>query len=159
MSPEYLAGFVDGEGCIDAQRMYPQTGGGRRIFYCRPRLRVAQATPGIYFLQLLQRNFGGNLTYREGKGNQQSSASWEFLDKAGLARFLSEIEPYMFVKREQARLVLWWLDSGMSGRQTRQGYPRMEEARMAFADELKLMKLDPQRLSEVAVSRIEALVR
>ena len=32
MSPEYLAGFFDGEGCIDCQYMYPQQ--ARNVFTC-----------------------------------------------------------------------------------------------------------------------------
>lgn len=158
MSPEYLAGFFDGEGCIDAQRMYPKQD-GRRRFYCRPRVRVAMADSGALAIQLLHQTYGGHLLTRKPQNNrQQASISWELLGKEDILRILGVMTPHLVLKREQAKLAMWWL-SNMSGRQTKQGYPKMEEARHLFADELKLMKLDPQRLSEEAVSQIEALMR
>ena len=155
---EYLAGFFDGEGCIDVQRMYPRVS-GRKRFYCRPRVRLALSKPGLFLLDMLQAEYGGSISYRNPTAlNQQVSASWEFLDKVGIQKFLCELLPHLHIKREQAKFALWWFDN-MSGRQSKQGYDRVEEARKLFADELKLMKLDPQRLSEEAASRVWALMR
>lgn len=158
MSPEYLAGFFDGEGCIDCQRMYPKE--GRSRFYVRPRVRVAQAQSGRVVLDELQKQFGGLILERKSKKeNWQPSASWEFLDKDGLRTMLTLMLPHLIIKREQAKLVLWWLENA-SGRHGRNGQrPEIETARMLFADELKAMKLDPQRLSERAVAAIEPLMR
>lgn len=158
MSPEYLAGFFDGEGCIDCQRMYPGT--GRSRFYVRPRVRVAQANSGRVVLEELQRQFGGNITNRKAiNERQQASASWEFLDKQGIITMLTSMLPHLILKREQAKLAIWWLENA-SGRQGRNGeQPKLEAARKLFSEELKAMKLDPQRLSERAVTAIESLMR
>lgn len=158
MSPSYLAGFFDGEGCIDAQRMYPKQD-GRRRFYCRPRVRVAMANSGRLAVEMLQAQYGGHLVERKSQNpRQQPSVSWELLNKEDILRILEVMTPHLVLKREQAKLAKWWLLNA-SGRQTSQGYPRLEDARRLFADELKLMKLDPQRLSEEAAARIELLMR
>lgn len=72
---------------------------------------------------------------------------------------LGTILPHLILKAEQAKLALWWLDN-MSGRQSKQvGSAGIEQAREAFARELKAMKMDPQRLSERAASEISELMR
>lgn len=158
MSPEYLAGFFDGEGCIDCQRMYPTQ--GRARFYVRPRVRIAQANSGRMVLEALHQEFGGSILERKSqKPTQQASASWEFLDKEGIRALLVTMLPYLTIKREQAKLVVWWLENA-SGRYGGRGIrPNIEAARKLFADELKAMKRDPQRLSERAVEAIIPLMR
>lgn len=72
---------------------------------------------------------------------------------------LAYILPYLILKAEQAKLVLWWLDN-MSGRNNRSiGSAGIGQAREALGEELRAMKLDPQRLSERAERRITALMR
>lgn len=159
MTPEYLAGLFDGEGCIDVQRMYPKQGikGG---LYVRPRMRMCMANSTLYFGKLLHAQFGGHLTARKSTApNQQSSWSLEWLSQADMRLLLGYILPSLILKAEQAKLVLWWLDTA-SGHQHRQpGFAGMEQARVAFVEELRAMKLDPQRLSERAAHRIGALMR
>lgn len=158
MSPEYLAGFFDGEGCIDTQRMYPNTT-GRKRFYCRPRVRVAMADSGRSVIDVLRREYGGHLTSRKPQNaRQQPSVSWELLNKEDILRVLGIMIPHLILKREQAKLAVWWYENA-SGRHSNSGYPGIEAARHLFAEELKLMKLDPQRLSEEAAARIGALMR
>lgn len=158
MSPEYLAGFFDGEGCIDCQRMYPKQNPG--ILYVRPRIRVAQVETARLVLDLLQKEYGGFIYRREHKKeNQNPSVSWEILDKVGMIKLIYAMLPHLIVKKEQAKLVLWWLDNA-SGRYSGKGHrPDMTQARQLFSDELKAMKSDPQRLSERAVAAIEPLMR
>lgn len=158
MSPEYLAGLFDGEGCIDVQRMYPQAGKGR--LYVRPRVRLCMADNARGFGDLLHRKFGGHILSRKaGAKSQQDSWSLEWLSKKDMQRLLGLILPYLILKAEQAKLVLWWLDNA-SGRQTKEaGFAGMEKARAAFVEELRAMKTDPQRLSERAAARIASLMR
>jgi hypothetical protein len=164
MNPEYLAGLFDGEGCIDVQRMYPKT--GRNRLYVRPRVRMCMADNARSLAQMLHATFGGHLASRKaGKRNQQNSWSLEWLSNDEIRRILGLILPHLILKAEQARLVFWWLDNA-SGRQvknTRFGqnayFAGMEQARAAFAEELRAMKMDPQRLSERAVQRISVLMR
>ena len=158
MSPEYLAGFFDGEGCIDVQISYPAAGQSR--FYCRPRIRIAQAQSGRVVIDCPHQRFGGTLLERKaGNDRQQPSISWELLGKEGMVPMLELLIPYLILKREQAKLALWWLNN-MSGRQGKNGTNlKLEAARRSFAEELQMMKRDPQRLSEAAVARIEQLMR
>ncbi len=156
MSPEYLAGIFDGEGCIDVQRMYPQSGKGR--LYVRPRMRMCMANSSIGLAHLLHTKFGGHLAHRKaGKTSQQDSWSLEWLSGAEMHRILNLILPHLILKAEQARLILWWLDNA-SGRQ-RSKVAGMEQAREAFVLELRAMKADPQRLSERAAEHIASLMR
>jgi len=151
MDIQYLAGFFDGEGCIDNQVMYPANAKGK--LYVRPRLRVAQSNTGAVILHKLQETYGGHLSQRKPQNaNQQASTSWEILDKAGITRMLEQLAPLLIIKKEQAILALWWLRN-CTGRHI------PEQARMAYNDELKRMKRDLQRLSEEAIADIERLMR
>lgn len=157
MSPEYLAGLFDGEGCIDVQRMYPKAGQGR--LYVRPRVRLCMTDAVLFLGERLHQEFGGHLTRRKATSSTQNSSwSLEWLSKVDIVRLLNTVLPHLILKAEQAKLALWWLEHA-SGRQTKAGYVGMEQARAAFADELRAMKLDPQRLSERAEQRIAALMR
>lgn len=158
MSPEYLAGFFDGEGCIDVQRMYPKEGQGR--LYVRPRVRVSQTATCRFIIDELHKRYGGSVSHRKhGAGNQRDSISWEFLDRKGMVKLLSEIIPHLVIKREQAKLAVWWLENA-SGRHGRNGArPKLESARQLFMDELKAMKLDPNRSSEAAISTITYMLK
>lgn len=157
MSPEYLAGFFDGEGCIDVQRMYPKEGQGR--LYVRPRVRVAQTASCRVVLDELQKQFGGRLsTRKQSIPTQRASVSWEFLDREGMQVMLEIMLPHLVIKREQAKLALWWLQNA-SGRHGANGRrPQLEEARRVFMEELKTMKLDPFRSSDAAIQVIRPLL-
>lgn len=160
MTPEYLAGFFDGEGCIDCQHMYPKQAQG--VFYVRPRLRIALANVGLEVLEKLKSKYGGSLHSRNHSKSHvkwTDATSWEVCSKDSIRSVLGDITPHLIIKREQAKLVMWWLDNA-SGRYGGRGFrPQMTEARKMFAEELKLMKQDPQRLSEGAVAAIESLMR
>jgi len=157
MTPEYLAGLFDGEGCIDVQRMYPKA--GRNRLYVRPRVRMCMTDSARPLMQMLRDRFGGHLVSRKaGKANQQNSWSLEWLNGDDMRRLLNLILPHLILKAEQAKLALWWLDNA-SGRYTTAGYVGMEQARAAFAEEMHAMKVDPQRLSERAAKRIASLMR
>jgi len=160
MTPEYLAGLFDGEGCIDVQKMYPSAGVPGRL-YVRPRLRMAMAANAKPLLDSLQKRFGGHMGFRASQNaNQQNSYSLEWLSQDDMLAILDTIEPHLILKLEQARLVRWWLDN-LSGKQRRQrGYDGIDQARRVFSEHLSAMKSDPQRLSERAVYCIkQALMR
>ena len=157
MTPQYLAGLFDGEGCIDVQRMYPNKSNKR--LYVRPRMRMSMSVAAEDLGKLLHKRFGGHMSYRKPQ-NANQSASWslEWLSRKDMLALLDTIQPYLILKAEQAKLIRWWL-ANASGRQTKAGYVGMEKARAAFAEELSAMKRDPQRLSERAESRIMILMR
>ena len=158
MGPEYLAGFFDGEGCIDVQRNYPK--GREGCLYVRPRVRLALADSCKFILLDFQQRYGGHILHRAAvNSKQQSSTSWELLAKAEMGRMLQFMLPHLVIKKSQAELVLWWLENASgrySGRGAGAGVP---EARQYFVDELKRMKLDPLRASHVAVQHLSELLR
>ena len=140
ISWKYLAGFIDGEGCIDVQ----VTNG----VYVRPRLRLGMAKNAIALLGLIQNSLGGNFEHRESKNPNWQDAvtlSWSGYNKA--CPVLRNVVNHLFLKREQARFCLW-METNIKGKQV------STEVRDAIREELKLMKRDPHRLSEKAQERI-----
>jgi hypothetical protein len=159
MTPEYLAGLFDGEGCIDVQTLYPSAPSAKGKLYLRPRVRMCMSDNTLYMMQLLHTAFGGHLVRRKSTSpTQQASWSLEWLNQKAMKKLLNTILPHLILKREQAKLVLWWLDNA-SGRQSNNGFPGMEQARYAFKNEMQAMKRDPQRLSERAAKHIASLMR
>lgn len=144
LSWKYIAGLIDGEGCIDVHV--------NRGVYIRPRVRICLSAPSKFVLDCLQANHGGYLYHRPGKGDWQDSWSWELQGYRDCGFFLRNIVNHLYIKQEQVRLVLW-METNVKGK------PVGTEARDLIRAELKAMKRDPHRLSEVAQKRIcEAIV-
>ena len=156
LSWKYLAGLTDGEGCVDFQ-IHTKKGG--RI-YMVPRLRIAMSDNSLFVLEMIKANHGGNiwaskLSHRN--PNWQDASYWQIQGKK-MRAFLQNIIKHMYIKKEQAKFALWWVDNVMGKElnnclQTVEGNIIKQFAR----DELKAMKVDPQRLSEVAVKKLRAL--
>ena len=147
LSWKYLAGLIDGEGCIDVQ----VTKVGDK-HYVRPRVRVGMANNALFLLEMMHNSFGGYLSARESKNpNWQSSTCWELVGYKRSCMFLRNIVNSLILKKEQARFCLW-METNVKGKQV------STEVRDAIREELKLMKRDPHRLSEKAQERILALM-
>ena len=143
LSWKYLAGLVDGEGCIDVQVTKVND-----KHYVRPRVRIAMANNARYLLEMIHNSNGGCLCNRESKNEKwQSSTSWELVGYSKVCMFLRNIVNSLFLKKEQARFCLW-LETNVKGKQV------STEVRDVIREELKLMKRDPHRLSERAQDRI-----
>jgi hypothetical protein len=144
VSWKYLAGLIDGEGCIDVQ----VTNG----HYVRPRLRIGMANSALALLGLIQNSSGGHLEKRTvDNPNWQDSTTLSWVGYRQACPVLRNIVNHLFLKREQARLCLW-METNIKGKQV------STEVRDAIREELKLMKRDPHRLSEKAQERIQALL-
>ena len=140
LSWKYIAGLIDGEGCLDVQI----TNG----IYVRPRVRIGMTKSSEMLLQMLVTNHGGSLIYRESKNpNWQDSVSWELCGYSVVCPFLRNIANHLYIKHEQAKLLLW-MENNLKGKQV------ADEARQLVVDELKAMKRDPHRLSEKAQVQI-----
>jgi len=163
LSWKYIAGLVDGEGCIDFQlikKPYDRQDGTRSVeTYILPRLRVAMTGEALPLLEILHANHGGSLVARKKPQNPawSQSYSWE-LTNGKVRPVLQNIVNHLLVKREQARFCIWVLDN-LRGKQSKQkGYENLSAARTCARDELKAMKRDPQRLSERAVSEVMNII-
>lgn len=155
LSIRYLAGLMDGEGCIDFQKGTDTSFG----LYIRPRIRITMVVGAKELLENVQNNFGGYLEHRKGKGTFSDSYTWIIAGKDHTLKFLKLIQKYLLIKRQQALFAIWWLEN-MSGRQKKSdGYQKISKIRQFAYDEMKRLKKDPQRLSERAVRTINELMR
>lgn len=144
VSWKYLAGLIDGEGCIDVQ----VTKIGDK-FYIRPRLRINMADVAKELLEMCQLNFGGHLCKREyeAKPLWSNATSWELAGYKQSCPVLRNIVNHLILKREQARFCLW-METNLKGKHI--GQEAVDKCR----EVLKLMKRDPHRLSESAQEEI-----
>jgi hypothetical protein len=153
LSVRYLAGLVDGEGCIDFQRGFNK---GVGQLYIRPRVRITMVD-GLHLLPNIQNNFGGHCRINDrsnGNENWQPATTWSISSKHEVQKFLSAIVNHLIIKKEQAKFALWYLNRLQGIHKRSKGSSRITEARNLVYEEIKLMKRDPQRLSERAAKRI-----
>jgi len=143
VSWKYLAGLIDGEGCIDLA-----TTKVNDQFYVQPRLRIALTNSSRFLLEMNQLNFGGHLEDRKSKVvNHQDSTSWVISGYKQSCPVLRNVVNHLILKKEQARLCLW-METNLKGTKLQQ------DVLDVVREELKLMKRDPHRLSEQAQDRI-----
>jgi len=97
ISIEYLAGFVDGEGCIDRCGW----GGNRDI----PRLRISQVY-GDKLMEAIESQYGGTLSRKKKRNNiKRDYYTWTITGKAATT-LLKQLLPYLWVKKDKALEVL-----------------------------------------------------
>ena len=149
---KYIAGLVDGEGCIDMQAsVHPRDG----VLYCRPRFRMSlSGKSGEEMIPQFIANFGGNFDSKDRKfdnPNWLPVFTWCLTGKVAMRKFLQNIVNHTVIKKEQIKFAIWWLDN-MWGK-----HVALEVKRFGI-NELKAMKRDPHRLSERAVSEIQKLI-
>ncbi len=98
----YLAGIIDGEGCIRIKRSKPYkhlTGRTNMAYHCSISVRMVDA-PAIQFL----RDTLGGWTWHEDSavpGKRRDMYAWQSTD-ADAERILRELLPYLRVKRANA---------------------------------------------------------
>jgi hypothetical protein len=147
VSWKYLAGLIDGEGCIDLA-----TTKVAGQFYIQPRMRIGMADIAAFLLKDCCTIFGGYLEHRESKNDAwQSSTTWTVSGYKQACSLLRNVVNHLILKKEQVRLCLW-METNLKG-------TRLEQDVLdAVREEFKLMKRDPHRLSETAQERILRLL-
>lgn len=95
MNIDYLAGLVDGEGCI---RLHPSNRGEYRKYY--PRLQVTNTYKPL--LELLVSTYGGAISGpKRSKISQKDTYDWRITgDKA--RKLLQDLIPLLIIKKEKA---------------------------------------------------------
>ena len=94
---EYLAGFFDGDGCVQVKKASRTC--------C---LQVGQSIDGVAVLMRMQRAFGGSIRrLRDGKGLRKPVLEWA-LHGAGARSAASLLAPHSIVKRRQLDIILDW---------------------------------------------------
>jgi hypothetical protein len=150
LSWKYVAGLIDGEGCISFDRHHTSDPRYAYKAYMRVRLRVCLAANAKFLIDILHANFGGHISYRKKSGNNpnwQDSYEWSIAGYERVCPFLRNIVNHLLIKREQARLVLWVETHLKGSRSDQRVYDVIHE-------ESAVMKRDPHRLSETAQTRI-----
>lgn len=105
LSNQYIAGFFDGEGCVDVFHGHSQE---RRR---RPRIRISQRQSHV--LKEIVRSLGfGRVT------KSRSTFQWGVKSKRDIIKFVKSILPYSIVKKPQLEIALEfckWIQSNPTG--------------------------------------------
>jgi hypothetical protein len=141
---KYLAGFIDGEGCIDVRI--------DRQMYVSPRLRITQAIVGREIIESCVNSYGGSLKEEKSNNpNWSDKVTWYLCGYRLVCPVLRNVVNHLILKKEQARLLLW-METEVKGKHV------STEVRDAIRKELTLMKSDAHRLSEKAQDSILAML-
>lgn len=136
---KYLAGLIDGEGCINIVA-------NKKTL--RPRLFVKLAEPGAFVLDYIQNTYGGHIYKKVSTNpNWQDVYSWELTGWSKVCYALRQLKNFLHIKRNQAELVLK-LENLVRGKNL------TEDVIEVAKQELKLMKKDSHRLNEKALENI-----
>lgn len=158
LSWKYIAGLIDGEGCIDFQCHTDERNVVKRL-YIVPRLRIAMTDVAIPVLEMLKANHGGSIWCAKRNNqnpNWRPAYYWQLQGKQ-LRPLLQNIINHLIIKKEQAKLCIWWIDKCMGKQFSR--LESIESIRQSARDELSAMKADPHRLSGMAIQRLSELMR
>ncbi len=100
MTPEYAAGFFDGEGCISVKRV---TRPGQRLGYL---LRAQINHTHFPTLQQLKTQWGGYIgSVKQMESRYKTRWQWA-LDGDSLVKFLQDIRPFLIEKTPQVEMAL-----------------------------------------------------
>ncbi len=97
----YLAGFVDGDGCINAQIVERKD--YRLKFQIRVSITFFQSTTRHWFLLQLQKQIGYGTIRKRPDGNGMSELA--IVGMQTVKNLLSEIAPYIRLKKQQVKLL------------------------------------------------------
>ena len=96
----YLAGIIDGEGCITI-------GAGQRETCVNYNALLLVQNTSKKLIDWLQHNFGGHVYLSKKETSKTKTAwMWRFTKKKDIELILLAILPYLVVKREQAKILL-----------------------------------------------------
>lgn len=100
----YIAGFFDGEGCINISRVRNPKSPQYSIQYS---LKVIVGSTDEWACRRLKFMFGGNITkqQREENSNQKLCYHWQASSKIA-GEFLKAIYPYLHLKRDRAEIAI-----------------------------------------------------
>ena len=127
----YCAGLFDGEGCITTNGL--PTG-----------FRLSVTNTDRRLLEFLESSLGGYINNQYLPENPKWRTAWKWLvtDKSNVHRILTTLEPYLISKKDQARLVIDFIEKYPNKRG-----PKMPEQKLAdwksVKEELTRLKKQP----------------
>lgn len=128
LSPEYLAGFFDGEGCISL------SAGDLYTLH----VSVTQVNPAP--LREFAAAFGGNVRLRRWhRPDQRPGYIWNIASQKAMA-MLKVLRPYLIVKAEEADIAIAFQSLRRPGRVPLRDWPAKKETYAVAAAQLKALK-------------------
>lgn len=102
MSPQYIAGFFDGEGSVGIYVRRRPSG-----VLLVPSLSATQSEPHHQVLLDIRREYGGGL-YPKANDNSRASQRWDWklTRSSAITAFLTDTLPYLRIKYDRAALML-----------------------------------------------------
>ena len=105
----YLAGLIDGEGCISIVRSLRSKTDGRTHYYNYV-LQLDVFNSSTKLMKWLVQYFGGVYYTRDRSSDWKNASNWRPKGRANRREVLLGVLPYLVVKREQAIIALKYLD-------------------------------------------------
>ena len=106
ISIEYLAGFMDGEGCFALGTQIKKSNGKE---YPNAKILLSQSGPeGLRLLERIQYEYGGRIYHhlKVGEHKATKDAYKLYWNKQDGLEFCRKIIPHLILKKEQAQKVL-----------------------------------------------------
>lgn len=104
----YLAGIIDGEGCITITKQSNAKAG--RLGYCyRPVVHVANTHSGVLVLLQKQTGLGRARKFDDARPNRKERWQWMIWSQQA-AQIIRRVLPYLIIKRRQAETFLKFVD-------------------------------------------------
>lgn len=108
----YLAGLIDGEGCLSAWK-YWNANRTDCAPYSQYSCRVSITNTSLVLMKWLIQHFGGGfLCKREATDKHKASYEWRPKGQTNVKRLLLAIAPYLVIKKKQASLLLEFIELG-----------------------------------------------
>ena len=96
ISTEYVAGFFDGEGCVNISADRNN----------KPFIRILIVNTDNDVLEQFKEKWGGNITHnKRHKENWKRSYTWRLSHQKAI-NFLKDLEPHLIVKKKQTNLAI-----------------------------------------------------
>lgn len=109
LTPQYIAGFIDGEGYISILKLNRKSARGG-IWY-QACLKVSQREKDSNVLYMIKEIYGGTMNKRRiYTDNSMPSLTLDIKNKKDLNRMLSELLQFLIVKKKQAELILKFIN-------------------------------------------------
>lgn len=115
--PSYLAGLIDGEGCFSAWKYWNDNRTDCQPYY-QYSCRVTITNTSLALMKWLITNFGGSYrcAYPETK-KHKARYEWRPRGNRNTKLLILAILPYLIIKKEQAELLLEFLELGYNPQQ------------------------------------------
>ena len=139
LSPGYLAGFFDSEGCL---YVYESKTKRKKGIVKQMMARVMISNTHLPVLQAIQSEYGGNINKIASKPGALQNLRLDINGHTKILKFLSVVQPHLHVKKEQVDLFMTDYAPTMQGMNGtyRPLTPEQHAKRLEVRDKLRILK-------------------